>query len=82
MTSDQKIFLLSHCILNLCQFNYMIIVTYRLSRGNLQESLNVARSEEFGWMKSEIRKHLIDILIYKGDEQAIKVCINYVSNDI
>ena len=45
----------------------------RLSRNSVQECLDVTRSENFGWMKSVSRKHLLNMMMNKNDEEAINV---------
>ena len=52
-------------------YAYLVI---RPSKRNLQDSLNASRPGEYGWMKSLTRKHLLDILLTKKDEEAIQVC--------
>ncbi len=46
---------------------------FRGSRRNIQDALNACETGHVGWMKSLTRKHMLDILLDKNDQEAIKV---------
>ena len=52
-----------------------LCVIPRSCKRNLQDSLDVSRPGEFGWMKSVTRKHMLDILLTKKDEEGPQVCL-------
>ncbi len=46
---------------------------FRLCKKNLQAALNSSSARNSGWMKSLIRKHLLDVLLAKNDDDSITV---------